>query len=202
MLVLCAHPRPDLSTVNAALFDGIRDLEGVTAVDLYADYPTMDIDVEREQQRLVDHDVIVLQHPLFWYSSPAILKEWQDLVLEHGFAYGEGGRALEGKVAMNAVSTGGTRETYSNRSAFGHELSDLLLPFRKTFHLCHMHYLPPFAVFGSGGPDMTARLPGAVTAYRRLLGALGEGRLDLDAASAAQTLSGDLDELISETDGV
>lgn len=29
-----------------------------------------------------------MQHPFYWYSTPALLKEWQDLVLEHGWAYG------------------------------------------------------------------------------------------------------------------
>ena len=41
--------------------------------------------------------MIVFQHPVYWYSSPAILKEYQDLVLEYGFAYGHDGHALDGK---------------------------------------------------------------------------------------------------------
>ena len=59
------------------------------------------------QQRgcgLLDHDVVLFQFPLFWYSTPSILKEWQDLVLEHGFAYGAEGDALDGKRMMIAVT--------------------------------------------------------------------------------------------------
>ena len=63
-------------------------MEGVRLHDLYEAYPDFLIDVEAEQALLLEHDVIVFQHPVYWYSSPAILKEWQDLVLEHGFAYG------------------------------------------------------------------------------------------------------------------
>ena len=37
------------------------------------------------------HDVVIFQFPLFWYSTPPILKQWQDIVLEYGWAYGEGG---------------------------------------------------------------------------------------------------------------
>jgi glutathione-regulated potassium-efflux system ancillary protein KefG len=37
-------------------------------------------------------------HLLYWYSTPAILKEWQDLVLEHVFAYGHEGTKLHGKI--------------------------------------------------------------------------------------------------------
>ena len=64
------------------------------------------IDVRAEQELLVSHDVIVSQHPFYWYSSPALLKEWQDLVLEHGWAYGRGGTKLTGKILFNAITAG------------------------------------------------------------------------------------------------
>jgi len=84
ILVLHAHPRISTSVVQRAMLAAITGLEGVSLVDLYAAYPGLDIDVAAEQQRLLAHDVIVLQHPFYWYSSPAIIKEWQDLVLENG----------------------------------------------------------------------------------------------------------------------
>ena len=58
------------------------------------------------------HDVIVFQHPLFWYSSPSIIKEWEDLVLEYGFAYGAAGTRLRGKLCLTAITTGGPPEAY------------------------------------------------------------------------------------------
>ena len=137
-LVLFAHPRPDRSEVNVHLAHAARRIEGVSVVDLYAEYPAFDIDCDREQQRLVDHDAVILQHPLYWYSSPAILKEWQDLVLEHGFAYGHDGHALDGKVVLNAVTCGGAREAYTDAAVNRGEIKELLLPFAKTFDLCRM----------------------------------------------------------------
>ena len=47
----------------AAAANGV---DGVTHVDLYAEYPRHDIDIDREQTRLLEHQVIVLQFPLFW----------------------------------------------------------------------------------------------------------------------------------------
>ncbi len=90
ILILFAHPSLDRSEANRPLAAAIAPLEGVTLVDLYAEYPTFEINVDREQARLLSHEVICFMHPLYWYSTPAILKEWQDLVLEHGFAYGIG----------------------------------------------------------------------------------------------------------------
>ena len=86
LLILFAHPRSSASVVQRAMLRAIDGLDGVTLADLYAEYPDFDIDVAREQDRLLAHDLIVLQHPFYWYSSPAIIKEWQDLVLENGWA--------------------------------------------------------------------------------------------------------------------
>ena len=82
ILVQLAHPVLERSRVNRRLLAAIRALDGVTINDLYEAYPTLAIDVEREQELLLTHDVIVFQHPFYWYSAPAIIKEWQDLVLE------------------------------------------------------------------------------------------------------------------------
>ena len=98
VLVLYAHPAQQHSRVNAAMALVAQNIDGISFVDLYAKYPRLDLNIEAEQQRLLDHDAIVFQFPLMWYSTPPILKEWQDLVLEYGFAYGEGGDALAGKL--------------------------------------------------------------------------------------------------------
>ena len=83
ILVLFAHPSLERSEVNRPLAAATEAIDSVTLVDLYAEYPDFQIDIDREQARLLEHQVVVFMHPLYWYSTPAILKEWQDLVLEH-----------------------------------------------------------------------------------------------------------------------
>jgi glutathione-regulated potassium-efflux system ancillary protein KefG len=112
VLILFAHPAPDKSRVNRHLIEAVRGLDNVTINDLYEEYPTFDINVRREQELLLAHDIIVFQHPFYWYSSPAILKEWEDLVLEYGFAYGAGGTHLQGKLFLTAITTGALPEAY------------------------------------------------------------------------------------------
>ena len=82
ILILFAHPAQEKSEVNVPLIEAAQKLDHVTVVDLYGEYPKFRINIEREQQRLIEHDVIVFKFPFYWYSTPAILKEWQDLVLE------------------------------------------------------------------------------------------------------------------------
>lgn len=153
---IVAHPALHQSSVHRALLSELRvladrsDSYSVESVDLYAEYPDFEIDVPREQARLTRADVILLQHPIYWYSAPALLKEWADLVLEYGFAYGSGKWALRGKAWVHFVSTGGSQETYRGFTRpdgdYTTSLRDLLLPWQKTAELCQCRFLDPWAV--------------------------------------------------------
>lgn len=105
-MVLFTHPTLQHSQTNRAMLEIARGIDAITLADLYAKYPRFDIDVDEEQELLLEHDAIVFQFPLYWYSTPSILKEWQDLVLQHGFAYGETGVALKNKLWLCAVTAG------------------------------------------------------------------------------------------------
>lgn len=202
VLVLYAHPRPDRSEINQPLFETAQNVQGVTAVDLYAEYPDFDIDVDAEQARLRDHDVIVFQHPFYWYSAPAIMKEWQDLVLEHGFAYGLHGKALVGKTFMNVLSTGAKPEAYSTDGLNHADIRSLLAPFEKTADLCGMRFLAPFVLFGAGRAAEDNRLNVHRNAYDDLLKALVADRFDLEKAADAKLLGDVLDDFILKGEAV
>jgi glutathione-regulated potassium-efflux system ancillary protein KefG len=195
VLVLFAHPALQNSRVNRELLRAARELDGVTVHDLYEAYPDFDVDVPREQQLLVEHQLVVMQHPLFWYSTPALLKEWQDLVLEHGWAYGSEGDALRGKRLINAVTAGGSESTYCAQGHNRHTVRELLAPIERTAALCGMEYLPPFVVHGTHklkGPDILRHAED----YARVLSALRDGRLDLRQAWDLPRINRDLDALI------
>jgi glutathione-regulated potassium-efflux system ancillary protein KefG len=146
VLILFAHPALQKSRVNRHLAEAVRALDGITFRDLYEEYPDLHLNVKAEQELLVAHDVIVFQHPFYWYSSPAILKEWQDLVLEWGFAYGDNGTALRGKKFLTAITTGGPPEAYQREGFNYFTIRELLAPFEQTARLCGMEYLAPFVV--------------------------------------------------------
>lgn len=123
-------------------------VKGVTITDLYQRYPDFDIDIDKEQKLLLQHDVIIWQHPFYWYSVPPLMKQWFDLVLEHGWAYGKKGRALEGKKIFNAFSSGGGTEGYSTGGFNKYPIHDFLKAFERTAELCRTTYWPPFWVPG------------------------------------------------------
>ena len=198
VLLLFAHPALEKSRIHRRLLQLAREIPGVTIQDLYEAYPDLNIDVEREQQLLADHDAVVFQHPFYWYSTPAILKQWQDLVLELGWAYGKGGTALEGKLTFNVVSAGGPEVAYHRGGYNVFTVRELLAPWEATARLCHMRYLPPFVVFGALRFASASEVEPHAQAYASLLRALVEDRFDLAQAATRDHLTNPIDGLISD----
>jgi len=149
ILILFAHPAYQKSRINKLLIEGLNDMEGVTFHDLYQWYPELDIEIKKEQKLVEEHDIIIFHHPFYWYSSPAILKEWQDLVLEHGWAYGGSGKALKGKCFMQVITTGGDISAYKKEGYNHFTIRHLLSPFEQTANLCQMKFLPPLVTYGT-----------------------------------------------------
>ncbi|QQX78934.1 NAD(P)H-dependent oxidoreductase [Shewanella sp. KX20019] len=198
ILVLYAHPSQERSEINKPLFRATQQQENVTAIDLYAEYPTFRINVDKEQQQLRDHDVIIFMFPLYWYSTPAILKEWQDLVLEYDFAYGANGNALEGKTFMCAISAGGSETAYQADGYNHFTLRELLHPLEQTACLTGMTYLAPFALFCARSAFEENRLQSHITDWKRILLALSNNTLDIAQAKTLQKLNENLNILIKD----
>lgn len=149
VLIVFAHPAFEKSRVNKALIHKISSLEGVTVHDIYEEYADFNIDVNYEKTLLVDHDIIVLHHPFYWYSIPPLLKQWLDLVLEYGWAYGANGTKLRNKKVFNAITTGGGFAAYQKEGHNRFTVSEFLAPIIQTASLCKMIYYPPFVVHNS-----------------------------------------------------
>jgi glutathione-regulated potassium-efflux system ancillary protein KefG len=194
ILILFAHPALEKSRINRRLAAAVGALPGVTFHDLYEAYPDFDVDVRREQQLLAEHDFVILQHPFFWYSVPPLLKQWIDLVLEHGWAYGSEGRALVGKRVLSAISTGGRESAYQHDGHNRFTIRELLAPIDQTFALCGMEYLPPFCIHGAHGMTLD-EIGRHAEDYRRLVEALRDEKIDLAAAAFLPRLNADLDTL-------
>lgn len=175
ILILFAHPAFERSRVHRSLIEAISSLDGITINDLYEKYPEFDIDIEREKQLLLQHPVVIWQHPLFWYSGPALLKQWQDLVLEHGWAYGRQGHALDGKKIFNTITSGGEMDAYRPEGLQRSTIKEFLLPFERTAQLCRMVYLPPFWIHGTHklNPEQIRKYS---EQYRKLLVLIRDGK--------------------------
>ncbi len=169
VLLVFAHPALERSRANRVLSKVAEEMDEITFHDLYETYPDYVIDVEAEQARLLAHDVIALQFPMYWYSTPALMKEWLDLVWLHGFAYGKGGDKLKGKRLFVACTTGGPAEAYHQRGYNRFTMEEFLRPLEQTAHLCGMTWENPFVVHGAPLKDEAGLAKKAEFYRQRLL---------------------------------
>ncbi|PHP53079.1 MULTISPECIES: NAD(P)H-dependent oxidoreductase [Actinomyces] len=180
------HPDLSQSTINLRLAQAAEGLEGVEIRDMYALYPDFNFDVEAEQDLLERTDRIVLQFPIQWYSSPPLLKKWEDDVLTWGWAYGTNGDALQGKELLLAVSAGAVAAHYRrfdtrrsvtdvlfrrrrrdrDAASSGYTMNDVLRPFQATSVIIGTDYLEPFVTPGATTMH-TADLEARAKAYAR-----------------------------------
>lgn len=169
-LVLVFHPDLEgASRVNKALARAAGELtdDAVTVRDMGAIYPDGAINVAVEQRLIEAHDRIVLQFPMYWYSAPALLKEWEDRVLAFGWAYGPGGKALEGRRITVATTAGGPESEYVTDGG-GAMMDEVLSPYRMMARYTHAVWRRPFVVFES--MDLSDKaLTEAGRAYQRFL---------------------------------
>ena len=189
ILVLFAHPAQERSEINVELAKAAKKQSHVTLVDLYAEYPTGFIDVDLEQKRLLKHDVIVFLHPFYWYSTPPILKLWQDMVLEYGFAYGAQGTKLKDKIFFSTLSAGGPEKAYTEKGYNHFTVRQLLAPLEQTAILCGMKYLPPFVLYSALQVQDNNLIAEHVESWCNVLEALKEDRLPITAASKLELLN-------------
>ena len=151
-LILVFHPALARSKANAALATAAAALPDTDVVDMQALYPDGVVDAEREVARLLAADRIVLQFPIYWYSTPPLLKAWQDAVLTRMYyiAYETEGRRLEGTPILVAATAGNQPEAYSSTGRNLFPLETLLSPLQATAYRCGLPWTSPFLVYRSG----------------------------------------------------
>ncbi len=196
VVLIFAHPYPDRSIANRKLLEAVEDLEGVKVRSLYDLYPTFDIDVSTEQEALVNAEVVVLQHPMYWYSVPSLLKHWFDKVLTRGFAYGSGGERLWGKRCLWVVTTGGDEQAFGAHGMHGRPFREFVPVVEQTASFCGMTWEEPLVVYGAHRlPPRELEL--AAADYRDRLAALA--RRPLQPAPAALEPSSEPDRAERES---
>jgi glutathione-regulated potassium-efflux system ancillary protein KefG len=149
-LVIVAHPDLGESRIHRSWLATLRGYQGadLTVNELYAQYAGEKIDVHREQALLTRHQRIIFEFPIYWYSSPPLLKKWFDEVLEYGWAYGPGGHELQDKEFGIAISTFTTDANYQHDGSVRHTIEELTWPFEATVRRIGGIFLPPFVLNG------------------------------------------------------
>jgi glutathione-regulated potassium-efflux system ancillary protein KefF len=175
ILLVYAHPHPQRSVAGAALLNAVRDVEGLEVHSLYDRYPDFWIDADAERERIARAKLVIWQHPLYWYGMPSLMKLWLEDVFVRGWAYGDGGNALEGKDCLWVTSTGALADAYTPAGPHRHGFEAFQPAVEQTARFCSMNWLPPVIVHGAHRVGSDA-LSAHASAYRARLDAYVDSR--------------------------
>lgn len=149
-LIILAHPDFSQSVANKAVVEHLQNSGlNLEIRDIAALYPDYRINPDAEQQALLRHRTAVFQYPLYWYSMPAILKQYFDRVFTYGFAYGTGGDSLKGKNFVPSITVGAPEEDYRADGSAHFRLYEFCKNLEQTAYYTQMNYIDPFYFHGT-----------------------------------------------------
>lgn len=141
ILIVSGHPDLKQSLANKTILDELKkQLQHADFALLDQLYPNFQIDVETEQQRLINANIIVLQFPFFWYSIPALMKKWMEDVFVHGFSHGSTGNKLHDKKIILSFTSGAPEEMYQHGGPQNYTIDDFMPPLKQFANLCGMKW--------------------------------------------------------------
>ncbi len=146
-LVILVHPDIENSKINKKWKEELeKHPDKITVHELYKEYPDWNINIEKEQELITKHDNIIFEFPLYWYSSPPILKKWLDDVLSFNWAYGNEYRLKEKNIGF-AVSVGGPKKEYSKTGSVRFSMDEILVPFEATVKYIKANLISHYILF-------------------------------------------------------
>lgn len=117
-------------------------------------------DIKQEQTKILNAGAIILQFPLWWFSTPAILKGWLDRVFTPGFAYEKDKWFSDGLLKPRKVMLASTTQSPDSAYAQGGMHGDIeqyLLPINHTLRFAGLTVVKPFVAYGVMSTDDTTR---------------------------------------------
>lgn len=146
--IFVSHPNFDNSLCNKHLEKVVlnNDLFRVHHLDKKMEKGYFDLEAEKALLR--ESDGIVWQFPIYWYNSPASLREWQDQVLSP-IVYSSD-NFLKGKPVMVVFTAGAGEEQYSHEGLNRYTAEEMLRPFEMTANASGMVWKKPLGFYSCG----------------------------------------------------
>lgn len=154
-LVIVSHPYYKNSRVTRALAEAAGAVENVTVRNIDEMYGSdfAAIDVAAEQAAHEATDRIVYLFPVHWFNLTPMLKAYMNAVWAYGWAFGEGGYALENKELQIIAPAGAAAETYTREGLVRRTPEDVFSPLEASAYYTSMTYSTPLMFNGSNAVD-------------------------------------------------
>lgn len=171
VLVLLSHPYLATSNTHKKISNQLSQIPGVTVRHIDSlELKNGHFDGSSEKPFWQNADSIILEFPLYWYHSPASLKQYLDDVLTDDWAY-ENDYQLAGKNLQVLTTTGGIESLYAASGEHGFALEQILTPYKATASFTKMNYLPELAIYAANylsADELNAQIESVCTAIEKL----------------------------------
>lgn len=143
-LILISHPKLADSATQEFLKTAGKSQANVDFEYIDDLYKGTKIDVIQQQRQLTKYSRIIFQFPMYWYSSPASLKQYMDDVFTRKFVVAD--HLLRNKELGIVVTLGDAEAEFQAGGGEHYTISELLRPFEAFANKAGMTYLKPFVV--------------------------------------------------------
>ena len=148
----------------------VEELKQIALIDkrvVYHGVQTNDVVVEAEKEALRKADAIVWQFPIYWYNSPASLRDWQDQVMSP-IVY-SADNFLKGKPVRVVFTAGAGEKEYCHEGLNRYTAEEMLRPFEMTANAAGMVWKKPLGFYGCGPTMAKEALEEAAKEYEQSL---------------------------------
>jgi putative NADPH-quinone reductase len=143
-LILISHPQFADSATQQFLKTAGESQGDVTFQQIDDLYQQHQLDVDTEQQQLIKADRLIFQFPMYWYSSPASLKQFMDDVFTRKLVVAD--HLLRHQELGLVVTLGDSAADFQAGGREHFTISELMRPFEAFANKAGMIYLKSFVV--------------------------------------------------------
>lgn len=138
-LVIVAHPQLANSSTESFLKAAADDENNVMWHELKTPF-----DISQEQELLKSATRIIFQFPLYWYSAPAILKQWLDEVWNSQLT---SSHLLKGRELGIVTTVAHSASAFQPGASQGYTIAEILRPYQALAYAMGMKYLSPLPIY-------------------------------------------------------
>ena len=150
ILIVSGHTDLSQSVINKQILENLSSkLPKAEIIKLDQLYPDFKIDTKKEQERLLNKNIIICQFPMFWFSAPSILERYIEQTFTHGFSHGSTGDKLKGKKLIISCTIGAPEELYQKDGLFGFKSEDYFHMFKSLCALTQMKFAGYICSYGN-----------------------------------------------------
>lgn len=146
--IVLSHPKLAESAVQSFLLEGLNWLDaGVNIIKLDQKLLRSTLSLAEQRELILNSAEVFLQFPLYWYSAPASLAQWQEELFTDKFVHElQEKNKVQPATLAAVISMADKSADFGAGARIGRTISELLSPFQSFAEKVGFSYRKPFII--------------------------------------------------------